>query len=88
MSAFDPKRIFGPGKLLRRKVMGKPHFADRKSLLCAMGEHSTMLDASPRRLEHRELQIVYWSTQITPLRVAHADRFPIGNVLGHGVGCS
>ena len=30
----------------------------------------------PQRLEHRELRIVYWSTLITLLRVAHAGRFP------------
>ena len=28
------------------------------------------------RLEHRELRIVYWSTLITLLRVAHVGRFP------------
>ena len=30
----------------------------------------------PHRLEHRELRIVYWSTLITLLRVAHVGRFP------------
>jgi IclR helix-turn-helix domain len=30
----------------------------------------------PHRLEHRELRIVFWSTLITLLRVAHAGRFP------------
>jgi hypothetical protein len=30
----------------------------------------------PHRLEHRELRIVYWSTVITLLRVAHVGRFP------------
>jgi hypothetical protein len=30
----------------------------------------------PQKLEHRELRIVYWSTLITLLRVAHASRFP------------
>jgi len=30
----------------------------------------------PQKLEHRELRIVYWSTLITLLRVAHAGRFP------------
>jgi hypothetical protein len=30
----------------------------------------------PHRLEHRELRIVYWSTLITLLRVAHVSRFP------------
>ena len=34
-----------------------------------------MLDAS-HRVEHRDLQIVYWSTLITLLRVAHLGRFP------------
>ena len=29
----------------------------------------------PHRLEHRELRIVYWSTLITLLRVAHVGRF-------------
>jgi len=29
-----------------------------------------------QKLEHRELRIVYWSTLITLLRVAHASRFP------------
>ena len=30
----------------------------------------------PHRVEHRELRIVYWSTLITLLRVAHVGRFP------------
>jgi IclR helix-turn-helix domain len=30
----------------------------------------------PHSLEHRELRIVYWSTLITLLRVAHVGRFP------------
>ena len=30
----------------------------------------------PHRVEHRELRIVYWSTLITLLRVAHVSRFP------------
>jgi predicted transcriptional regulator len=34
-----------------------------------------MLDAS-HRVEHSELRIVYWSTLITLLRVAHVSRFP------------
>ena len=40
--------------------MGKRRFANRKSLRC----------------EHRELRIVYWSTLITLLRMAHVSRFP------------
>jgi hypothetical protein len=31
---------------------------------------------SPHWLEHRELRIVYWSTLITLLRLAHVGRFP------------
>jgi hypothetical protein len=30
----------------------------------------------PHGLEHRELRIVYWSTLITLLRLAHVGRFP------------
>jgi hypothetical protein len=30
----------------------------------------------PQKLEQRELRIVYWSTVITLLRVAHVGRFP------------
>jgi predicted transcriptional regulator len=30
----------------------------------------------PHPLEHRELRIVYWSTLITLLRMAHVSRFP------------
>src|SRR6516225_9156318 len=30
----------------------------------------------PHRVEHRELRIVYWSTLITLLRMAHVGRFP------------
>jgi hypothetical protein len=33
MSAFDPKRTFGPEALLPRKMTIPPHFADRKSVL-------------------------------------------------------
>jgi predicted transcriptional regulator len=56
--------------------MGKRHFANRKSLLCAMGEHSNHVRRLPQILEDRELRIIYWRTLMTLLRVAHVSRFP------------
>ena len=56
--------------------MGKPPY--RQSQIPAIRGSSTFNHVSRvlQKLEHRELRIVYWSTLITLLRVAHASRFP------------